>query len=158
METPSQVLSEIVPTESEILSASSKLEPDFDDLSDLDSLLSESMQLAKKSTNKRIYKEAKRNVDDLLEVYKQVAWEIQESIEVWTMTRCVCGNLGTMTFVRNMQKLKKVGGTVLHWETVAELPADADRRYALVERPVSRCEYCAELEYEKFQAFSEVVK
>jgi hypothetical protein len=158
METPQAILTEIIPAEPQILCPSSKSEPDPFVLSDLDDLLSESMAAAKKPTNRRIYKEAKVAVDGMLEAYKQIAWTVEESIEVWQMTKCKCGGLGTMTFVRNMQKLKKVGGTVLHWETVKELPAGVDRKYALTTREVEKCEYCAELYYEKFQDFQEVVK
>ena len=158
METPQTVLSEIIPAEQQILSTSSKYEPDPEDLSELDTLLADSLAICKKPTNRRIYKEAKQKVDELLATQALVAWDTLENIEVWTMTKCKCGGLGVMTFVRYMQKLKKVGYGITHWETVVEIPAGEVVRFALVTRDVCRCEYCAKLEYEKFQDFQEVVK
>jgi hypothetical protein len=160
IQTP-ESLSDLLP-ESLLAVPSAKAEPDPSDLTDLDDLLSESMSLVVKAPNHRVLKETKRNVDDLVEMYKQIAWDVLENISVWQMTICKCGSLGTMTFVRNMQKLSKVGcrkdSPQLHWETVAELPAGEPVRYALVEREVQRCEFCAKLEIEKFEAFGEVVK
>ncbi len=150
-----ETLADIIPAEQQLLELQQKLEPDFDDLSDLDALLEQSIALNTKKPNKRVYKETKDAVDAFL-AHKPV-WEILENIEVWQMTKCKCGGLGTMTFVRYMQKLKKVGQAVLHWETVKELKAEDVRRFALVERDVERCEFCADLHIEEFRAFQEVI-
>ena len=156
METPSQIISEILPPQQAILSPIQG-PGSADDFSDLDELLADSVAMVKKAVNRRIYKETKKIVEDMAAQQKLVAWDVLENIEVWQMTKCKCGGLGTMTFVRSMQKLRKVGYDVLHWETVKELPAGAEKRFALVERDVERCEFCAQLEYEKFTAFGEVV-
>jgi hypothetical protein len=63
-----------------------------------------------------------------------------------------------MTFVKNMRKLKRVGQNLIHWETIADHPADIAPRLALIEQPVPRCEYCADLPIADFRPFSEIIK
>lgn len=160
---PQESLSDLL-TPATLTSPTAKSEPDLDDLADLDNLLADSMALSTKAKapNRRVLKETKVKVADMIEQYKLLAWDVVENIQVWNMTRCKCGGLGTMVFCRNMQKLSKVGcpksSPQLHWETVAELPAGEPVRFALVTRVVEKCEFCADLHIEEFQDFGEVVK
>jgi hypothetical protein len=159
METPQSVLAEIIPPVGLIPANITKSEPDPSDLSDLDTLLADSMALVVRPTNRRILKETKAKVEQFVKEREAYArWELLESIEVWAMPRCKCGTLGTMTFVKNMRKLKRVGQPLIHWETVAEHPADISPRLALIEQSVSRCEYCADLPITEFRPFQEVIK
>jgi hypothetical protein len=130
-----------------------ELEADF---GDLDDLLAESTLLHARASNRRIYKETKIKVDAFLALRQE--WRILENIQVWEMTRCDCGHCGTINFVRNMQRKQKVGQAVINICTVEELEPEVRPTMALCTRPVSRCEYCAQLDVERFQDFKEVVK
>lgn len=159
METPQSILSEIIPPANLLPALDTKAEPDSSDLADLDALLADSLAIAAKPTNKRILKETKTKVEAFVkerEAYAQ--WELLESIEVWQMPRCKCGTLGTITFVKNMRKLKRVGQNLIHWETIADHPADISPRLALIEQPVPRCEFCADPPIADFRPFSEIIK
>ena len=160
-----QQLASTIPTdfpEHPLPELSAKTEPDPSDLSELEDLLSDSLaQVAAKKpqTNRRIYKDMKQKVDGLIEAQNKVAWEVLENIEVWTRTKCGCGALGTTTFVRYMQKLKRVGARTLHWETVEELPNGEKRRFAMVTTAVQACGDCTKAEiFPLFEDFQEVTK
>lgn len=121
----------------------SKSEPDLDDLNDLDQLLTDSLAIAKKNHNKRIYKELKKAVDEkILCDFQLERWELLENIEVWMRTRCKCGREGEPTWLRNMQKMKKVGSSLIHWKEVKELEIGEEVRYALITTEVGGCEGC----------------
>jgi hypothetical protein len=123
-----------------------KEEPDIGDLDDLDKLLTDSLAIAKKSQNKRIYKELKKAVDEkILCDFQLERWEVLEDISVWVQTRCKCGELGGKTFLRNMQKMKKVGSSMLHWKEVKELTGETEVRYALITIEVNGCGCCQEI-------------
>ena len=75
------------------------------------------------------------------------------------MIKCSCGHLGTITFVRNMRKLQRTFATTeKHWETVEKIDDKYPVRNALIVREVEMCEYCQEVDYLKFEDFSEVTK
>lgn len=138
-----------------------KAEPDASDLSELDDLLSASLLIAKQSappTNRRIYKELRKNTLELLDQFREEVWETLEGISVWSMTLCECGGTGVISFVKYMRKQQRIGQDTYHWETVETLPSGVPIRQALITRPIFGCENCKEVDYLAFEELVEVLR
>lgn len=135
-------------------------EPDPNDLSDLDLLLQESVkiqQLSKPATMRRVYKELKQSTESMIaEHTNQVCWVVLDTISVWQRTYCKCGHRGVVTLTRYMQKLKKVGSTTIHWETIEKPEPGVEVRKTLVVRETDACGICCP--GDKFEDFKETIK
>lgn len=152
-----QELDSIVGLSDELPETSAKKEPGLDDLSDLDKLLEDSLKLAKKSPNRRIYKETRDAVKNLEREIATVQWEILEYISVWYQVQCSCGEKGLIVFCRHMCKKRLEKKRITHWENVEAIPKDAVAKNVVIYREVSGCENCIQFDHNELELFNEVI-
>ena len=125
-----------------------------DDLSDLDALLSESMQQAASRKRGASRRDASQIRDCLLPV--EEPWTVVANTALWERTSCLCGMTTPAMFIHYKEQRTRRNTTV--WVKVPAIDSSKPLTHVLYQRTTTLCEDCCEVDIDEMLGVADAFK